>query len=76
MNKFFIEIFDLGDLKDIQNFTYTKKINFCILGEGSNVVLPNLLNKFVIKISFNEILIEENLLILFYIYLLLYHIYP
>ncbi len=60
--KFFIEIFDLGDLKDIQNFTSMKKINFCILGEGSNVVLPDLLNKFVIKISFNEILIEDNLI--------------
>ena len=60
--KFFIEIFDLKDLKNIQNFTSTKKINFCILGEGSNVVLPNLLNKVVIKISFNEILIEENLI--------------
>ena len=60
--KFFIEIFDLGDLKDIQNFISTKKINFCILGEGSNVVLPDLLNKFVIKISFNEILIEDNLI--------------
>ena len=58
--KFFIEIFDLEDLKNIQNFTSTKKINFCILGEGSNVVLPNLLNKLVIKISFNEILIEDN----------------
>jgi len=61
--KFFIEIFDLEDLKNIQNFTSTKKINFCILGEGSNVVLPNLLNKFVIKISFNEISIEDNLII-------------
>ena len=58
--KFFIEIFDFEDLKNIQNFTSSKKINFCILGEGSNVVLPNLLNKFVIKISFNEILIEDN----------------
>ena len=58
--KFFIEIFDLEDLKNIQNFISTKKINFCILGEGSNVVLPNLLNKFVIKISFNEISIEDN----------------
>ena len=60
--KFFIEIFDLEDLKNIPNFTSTKKINFCILGEGSNVVLPNLLNKFVIKISFNEISIEDNLI--------------
>ncbi len=60
--KFFIEIFDLEDLKNIQNFTSTKKINFCILGEGSNVVLPSLLNKLVIKISFNEITIEENLI--------------
>ncbi len=60
--KFFIEIFDLEDLKNIQNFTSTKKINFCILGEGSNVVLPNLLNKFVIKISFSEISIEDNLI--------------
>ena len=60
--KFFIEIFDLEDLKNIQNFTSTKKINFCILGEGSNVGLPNLLNKLVIKISFNEILIEDNLI--------------
>lgn len=60
--KFFIEIFDLEDLKNIQNFTSIKKINFCILGEGSNVVLPNLLNKFVIKISFNEISIEDNLI--------------
>ena len=60
--KFFIEIFDLEDLKNIQNFTSTKKINFCILGEGSNVVLPNLLNKFVIKISFDEISIEDNLI--------------
>jgi len=60
--KFFIEIFDLEDLKNIQNFTSTKKINFCILGEGSNVVLPNLLNKFVIKISFNEISVENNLI--------------
>ena len=60
--KFFIEIFDFEDLKNIQNFTSIKKINFCILGEGSNVVLPNLLNKFVIKISFNEILIEDNLI--------------
>lgn len=60
--KFFIEIFDFEDLKNIQNFTSTKKINFCILGEGSNVVLPNLINKFVIKISFNEILIEDNLI--------------
>ena len=58
--KFFIEIFDLEDLKKIQNFTSTKKINFCILGEGSNVVLPNLLNKFVIKISFNEISLKDN----------------
>jgi UDP-N-acetylmuramate dehydrogenase len=58
--KFFIEIFDLEDLKNIQNFTSTKKINFCILGEGSNVVLPNLLNKLVIKISFNEISLKEN----------------
>ena len=58
--KFFIEIFDLEDLINIQNFTSTKKINFCILGEGSNVVLPNLLNKFVIKISFNEISLEDN----------------
>ena len=60
--KFFIEIFDLEDLKNIQNFTSTKKINFCILGEGSNVVLPNLLNKFVIKISFNEISVKDNLI--------------
>ena len=60
--KFFIEIFDFEDLKNIQNFTSTKKINFCILGEGSNVVLPNFLNKFVIKISFNEISIEDNLI--------------
>ena len=60
--KFFIEIFDLEYLKNIQNFTSTKKINFCILGEGSNVVLPNLLNKVVIKISFNEISIEDNLI--------------
>ena len=60
--KFFIEIFDLEDLKNIQNFTSTKKIDFCILGEGSNVVLPNLLNKFVIKISFNKISIEDNLI--------------
>lgn len=60
--KFFIEIFDLEDLKNIQNFTSTKKIDFCILGEGSNVVLPNLLNKAVIKISFNEISIEDNLI--------------
>ena len=60
--KFFIEIFDLEDLKNIQNFISTKKINFCILGEGSNVVLPNLLNKAVIKISFNEISIEDNLI--------------
>ena len=61
--KFFTEIFDLEDLKNIQNFTATKKINFCILGEGSNVVLPSLLNKLVIKISFNEITIEDNLII-------------
>ena len=61
--KLFIEIFDLEDLKNIQNFTATKKINFCILGEGSNVVLPSLLNKLVIKISFNEITIEDNLII-------------
>lgn len=60
--KFFIEIFDLEDLKNIQNFTSTKNINFCILGEGSNVVLPNLLNKVVIKVSFNEISIEDNLI--------------
>ena len=60
--KFFLEIFDLEDLKNIKNFTSTKKINFCILGEGSNVVLPSLLNKLVIKISFNEITIEENLI--------------
>ncbi len=60
--KFFIEIKDLEDLKNIQNFTSTKKINFCTLGEGSNVVLPNLLNKVVIKISFNEISIEDNLI--------------
>ena len=60
--KFFIEIFDLEDLKNIQNFISSKKINFCILGEGSNVVLPNLLNKAVIKISFNEISIEDNLI--------------
>tara|TARA_B100000989_G_scaffold288602_1_gene259482 strand:- start:578 stop:1570 length:993 start_codon:yes stop_codon:yes gene_type:complete len=60
--KFFLEIFDLEDLKNIKNFTSTKKINFCILGEGSNVVLPNLLNKLVIKISFNEITIEDNLI--------------
>ena len=60
--KFFIEIFDLEDLKNIQDFISTKKINFCILGEGSNVVLPNLLNKAVIKISFNEISIEDNLI--------------
>ena len=60
--KFFIEIFDLEDLKNIKNFTSTKKINFCILGEGSNVVLPNFLNKLVIKISFNEITIEDNLI--------------
>jgi len=60
--KFFIEIFDLEDLKNIQNFTLTKKIDFCILGGGSNVVLPNLLNKVVIKISFNEISIEDNLI--------------
>ena len=60
--KFFIEIFDLEYLKNIQNFTSTKKINFCILGEGSNVVLPNLLDKVVIKISFNEISIEDNLI--------------
>ena len=60
--KFFIEIIDLEDLKNIQNFTSTKKINFCTLGEGSNVVLPNLLNKVVIKISFNEISIEDNLI--------------
>ena len=61
--KFFIEIFDLEDLKNIQDFISPKKINFCILGEGSNVVLPNLLNKAVIKISFNEISIEDNLII-------------
>ena len=60
--KFFIEIFDLEDLKNIQDFISTKKINFCILGEGSNVVLPNLLNKAVIKISFNKISIEDNLI--------------
>ena len=60
--KFFIEIFDLEDLKNIQNFISTTKINFCILGEGSNVVLPNLLNKAVIKISFNKISIEDNLI--------------
>ena len=60
--KFFIEIFDLEDLKNIQNFTSTKKINFCFLGEGSNVILPNLLNKAVIKVSFNEISIEDNLI--------------
>ncbi len=60
--KFFIEIFNLEDLKNIQNFISTKKINFCILGEGSNVVLPNLLNKAVIKISFNKISIEDNLI--------------
>ena len=60
--KFFIEIFDLEDLKSIQDFISPKKINFCILGEGSNVVLPNLLDKAVIKISFNEILIEDNLI--------------
>ena len=60
--KFFIEIIDLEDLKNIQNFTSTKKINFCTLGEGSNVVLPNLLNKVVIKISFNEMSIEDNLI--------------
>ena len=60
--KFFIEIFDLEDLKNIQNFISTKKINFCILGEGSNVVLPNSLNKAVIKISFNELSIEDNLI--------------
>ena len=60
--KFFIEIFDLEDLKNIQNFISTKKINFCTLGEGSNVVLPNSLNKAVIKISFNELSIEDNLI--------------
>ena len=60
--KFFIEIFDLEDLKDIQNFASTKKINLCILGEGSNVVLPSLLNKVVIKMSLNEISIEDNLI--------------
>ena len=60
--KFFLEIFDLEDLKNIKNFTSTRKINFYILGEGSNVVLPNLLNKLVIKISFNEITIEDNLI--------------
>ena len=60
--KFFIEIFDLEDLKNIQDFISPKKINFCILGEGSKVVLPNLLNKAVIKISFNEISIEDNLI--------------
>jgi len=60
--KFFIEIFDLDDLTNIQNFTATKKINFCILGEGSNVVLPSLLNKLVIKISYNEITVEDNLI--------------
>jgi UDP-N-acetylmuramate dehydrogenase len=60
--KFFIEIFELEDLMNIQNFASSKKINFCILGEGSNVVLPNLLNKLVIKISFDEISIEDNLI--------------
>ena len=60
--KFFIEIFDLEDLKNIQKHVSAKKIKFCILGEGSNVVLPNLLNKVVMKISFNEISIEDNLI--------------
>ena len=58
--RFFIEISDLDDLNSIQDFVTEKKISFCTLGEGSNVVLPNLIDKLVISISYDEIIVEEN----------------
>tara|TARA_B100000579_G_scaffold400370_1_gene381969 strand:+ start:86 stop:1078 length:993 start_codon:yes stop_codon:yes gene_type:complete len=60
--RFFIEISDLDDLDSIQDFVTEKNISFCTLGEGSNVVLPNLIDKLVISISYDEIIVEENLI--------------
>ena len=60
--RFFIEISDLDDLNSIQDFVTEKKISFCTLGEGSNVVLPNLIDKLVISISYDEIIVEDNLI--------------
>ena len=57
----FIKISDLDDLKNILKFINENKINFTIVGNGSNILVKdNGIRGIVVKLDFKEIDIKKD----------------
>ena len=58
--KYLIFVDDSSKLKSL--IDYLKRINekYFIIGNGSNIILPNYYDGIVIKLKFNSLLIKDN----------------
>ena len=60
VSKFFIEINNQDDFNDLYDFIKKEKLPVLIIGEGTNLVLPDKFNGIAVKPIFNEISINKN----------------
>ncbi|MCX6796084.1 MAG: FAD-binding protein, partial [Candidatus Falkowbacteria bacterium] len=63
--KFFIEVKSKEELIEAINWAKSQKIDFFILGGGSNILVNDkkIIDKLIIKINYKKLSIENNLLI-------------
>lgn len=60
---FYLKAENIGDIKNGIEFSKTKKISFCIIGNGSNILFKNKIYKgLIIQIAFNAISLENKIL--------------
>ena len=52
---YFIELTDKNDFIELHKFIKVKNLPVLIIGEGTNVVLPDIFEGIVVKPNFNEI---------------------
>ncbi|MDD2505012.1 MAG: UDP-N-acetylmuramate dehydrogenase [Bacilli bacterium] len=58
--KYFIIINEIAKLKSLITLLKKQKAKYFIIGNGSNIILPTFYNGVVIKLNFNELVIDDN----------------
>ena len=57
---YFIELTDKNDFIELHKFIKNKNLPVLVIGEGTNVVLPDIFEGIVVKPNFNEINFNEH----------------
>ena len=59
-SRYYIEINDISNFQKLHDFVSNKQLPVIVLGEGTNIVPPNIFNGIVIKPIFNQIILKDD----------------